>query len=231
MNAMSPAIDKIAPALVASLSAMNGAVKDAKNPHFKNVYASLESVIDAAKPALAANNIAFMQSVGELTAERSIQITTTLLHSSGQFIQSTMDMPVVKLDPQAAGSAITYGRRYALMAMLGLPAIDDDGEEAMPPRTEPPPKPASKADSRAVYDRLSKANRALKTDDEYNAFWINPKVIEAFMSLPEDWKNLLTSERDDKAAELDDRQAMQAAADMPMNSPRAYVAPSFEGVK
>ena len=67
----------------------------------------------------------------EINENGRLNITTMLAHSSGQYISSTLTMTVTKLDPQAIGSAITYGRRYALAAMVGLAQEDDDGEKAM----------------------------------------------------------------------------------------------------
>lgn len=127
---MSEAIVEIATALAKAQGAMGHASKETKNTHFNNRYADLASVIDAAREPLAANGIAYVQFPGALT-QAGIPITTTLLHSSGQWMRSTLVMPVVKRDPQGVGSAITYGRRYALMAMLGIAPDDDDGEAAM----------------------------------------------------------------------------------------------------
>lgn len=69
-------------------------------------------------------------------------------------------------------------------------------------------KPASKAESREVYDRLSRANRALATEAEFNKFWAQASVQDAARSLPADWKQSLKSEKDDKAAELAERAAL-----------------------
>jgi hypothetical protein len=125
----------IAGALVDALSEMTGAAKDSKNPHFKNSYASLESVIDAARPVLAAHGLAFMQGLGEYV-NGAMTVSTRIIHKSGEWIESDFQMPVAKADPQGTASASTYARRYALMSILGLPAVDDDGEAAMP-RNQP----------------------------------------------------------------------------------------------
>ena len=71
-------------------------------------------------------------------------------------------------------------------------------------------KPASKAASREVYDRLSRANRALTSEADFNKFWAQSDVQEAAKSLPADWKQSLKSEKDDKAAELAERAAIQS---------------------
>jgi len=126
----------IAGALVDALSEMTGAAKDSKNPHFKNSYASLESVIDAARPVLAAHGLAFMQGLGEYV-NGAMTVSTRIIHKSGEWIESDFQMPVAKADPQGTASASTYARRYALMSILGLPAVDDDGEAAMQPHRGP----------------------------------------------------------------------------------------------
>jgi len=123
-------LDKIAPAFVAAQAEIGGVEKDSKNPAFKSRYASLEAVIDAAKPILIKHQLAFLQMPGALT-EHGLSVTTMILHESGQHISSTLTVPLAKRDPQGAGSAITYACRYSLMAMLGMPPVDDDGEAAM----------------------------------------------------------------------------------------------------
>ncbi|MBF9233956.1 ERF family protein [Microvirga sp. BT350] len=145
---------------------MHGATKDRKNPAFKSEYATLASVIEAARGPLTENGIAFLQSPGLLTAE-GLPITTTLMHISGEWVSTTLLMPVQKRDPQGIGSVITYGCRYSLMSLLGLPPVDDDGEAAMdrsPPKAQPkvvpPPRfdddpfgPLASDESKAVYLR------------------------------------------------------------------------------
>jgi hypothetical protein len=128
----SDTVSAIAAALVKAQAVMHGATKDAKNPAFRSSYASLSSVIEAARGPLTENGIAFLQAPGAIL-EEGIPITTTLVHSSGEWISSTIIMPLAtdKRTAQGVGSAITYGCRYSLMAMLGLPPVDDDGTAAM----------------------------------------------------------------------------------------------------
>jgi len=125
----SETVAAIAPALVKALSELKGAPKDSKNPHFKNDYASLESVIETSRAVLASNDLAVFQGPGEMDGNR-IAISTRILHASGEWFESQLQLPIAKVDPQGVGSAITYARRYALMAMLNIPAVDDDGEAA-----------------------------------------------------------------------------------------------------
>jgi hypothetical protein len=131
----SESLSNISPALVKAINAIEGVKKGADNPFFKSKYANLESVIAAAHDALEANGLAVMQGPGPMDGN-CITLTTRLIHESGEWVETDFSLPAGKMDPQAAGSAITYARRYSLMAMLNMPAVDDDGEAAMP-RTAP----------------------------------------------------------------------------------------------
>jgi hypothetical protein len=132
----SDTLTKISPALVKAINAIEGVKKGADNPFFKSKYANLESVIEAAHDALSANGLAVMQGPGPMDGN-CITLTTRLVHESGEWIETDFSLPAGKMDPQAAGSAITYARRYSLMAMLNMPAVDDDGEASMPRSTKP----------------------------------------------------------------------------------------------
>jgi hypothetical protein len=124
----SDSIAKIAPALLEAQRHIGVAVKDAKNPHFKSTYADLTSVVSAIKGPLNAADISFLQSVGNDAA--GVTVTTRLLHASGEWIDATIYLPVPQQTAQAYGSAITYGKRYGLQSLLGVPSDDDDGQAA-----------------------------------------------------------------------------------------------------
>ncbi len=128
-------ISKLAPALLKAQMAITFAAKDAKNPHFKSTYADLESVIDAIKPALNQNGIMFIQSFSPSETGK-LNLTTRLIHESGEWIEDELVMPLQKNDAQGYGSAATYSRRYALAAITGLYQADDDGTEAVKPQPE-----------------------------------------------------------------------------------------------
>lgn len=132
----SPSIENLAAALGRFQSETHGVVRDAVNPFHKNRYATLEAVIETARPGLAKAGLAFLQAPAGWGGS-FVELTTMLMHGgSGEWIRFTTSMPIPKPDPQGVGSAITYGCRYALMAMLGLPPMDDDAEA-----TKPQPKP------------------------------------------------------------------------------------------
>jgi hypothetical protein len=124
----SDGIQELAAALVLAHAEIKGVVKSATNPFFKSKYANLESVVDAVKEPLLKQGIVVIQGLQD--AENGVAIETMLLHKSGQWISSTLRLPASKEDAQGYGSACTYGRRYGLMAICGVPAEDDDGNAA-----------------------------------------------------------------------------------------------------
>ena len=125
----SPTIAALAAALVKAQSAMGGAKKDSTNPHFKTAYADLASVWDACRAPLANAGLSIVQLVSSDPTHAIIE--TILAHSSGEWVSSTLAVPLTKSDAQGLGSAITYGRRYALAAIVGVCPADDDGEAAV----------------------------------------------------------------------------------------------------
>lgn len=127
----SESIKELATALCFAQAEMGGAVKDSNNPFFKSSYADLTSIIKALKEPFANHGLSYVQLPITSEGGKGIGVTTMLMHKSGEWLQSEYLLPMVKVDPQGAGSAITYARRYALQAMAGIPAVDDDGEAAM----------------------------------------------------------------------------------------------------
>ena len=125
----SPTIAKLAAAIGNVQAGIGGVPKDSTNPHFKTKYPSLESVIDTIREPMSKAGLSFVQAPGMMISDGMLEIVTMLMHSaSGEWLRSTLHIPVAKRDPQGAGSAITYGCRYSLMAMLGLPPTDDDAQ-------------------------------------------------------------------------------------------------------
>ena len=116
-------------ALCLAQGQMGGAVKDSSNPFFKSSYADLTSVIKAIKQPFADNGLSYTQF--PVSSDIGVGVATRLMHVSGQWVESEFVLPIVKQDPQAAGSAITYARRYALQSIAGIPTADDDAESAM----------------------------------------------------------------------------------------------------
>lgn len=140
----SESILKFAAAFAKAQGEIGNAHKDAKNPHFGSNYADLASVVDAARPALSAHGIAFMQD-GTLVEGNRILLITRLIHESGEWIETEMLMPVSKIDPQGFGSAMTYARRYSLQAICGVAPSEDDGNAATGVAAKAPYSPPAKA--------------------------------------------------------------------------------------
>lgn len=123
-------LNELLSALAKAQGQISHAKKDKKNPFFKSSYADLASVWEACRNELSANGLAVIQTV-EGNKEQ-MYLVTILGHASGQYIKSKLPLLLTKFDPQSQGSAITYARRYALSAMIGICADeDDDGERAM----------------------------------------------------------------------------------------------------
>ncbi len=127
-------------ALIKVQQTIKPVVKDAENPFFKSHYATLGAVYDGCREALADNGFAVTQSTG--FAEGHFVLITTLLHESGQVVSGSYLIKPEKDTPQGYGSAITYARRYALAALVGIVTEDDDAEGSM---NRTPSKPIAKA--------------------------------------------------------------------------------------
>jgi ERF superfamily len=126
----SESIAALATALAKAQGMLEKALKSSSNPYFKSKYANLESAWDACRDALSKNGLSVTQLIGS-SLEGKPQLTTMLLHSSGEYIYETVTMAIEKQNPQEVGKSITYYKRYGLIAIVGLADEDDDGETAM----------------------------------------------------------------------------------------------------
>lgn len=135
----SPEITELSKALIEVQKQLQPAIKDAENPFVKNRYATLNSVMDSCRMALLENGILLTQYPVPVEGA-NLGLVTKLVHAkTGQFQASLAVIPLAKPDPQAMGSAFTYGRRYALSAMLGIVSEeDDDGNAASGRKTKGP---------------------------------------------------------------------------------------------
>ena len=169
----SEAINELAVALAKAQGQITGALKDSSNPFFKSKYADLASCWDACRKQLSENNLSVVQTTDVI--DGIVVVRTILAHSSGQWISGILPVKTKDDGPQAQGSGITYARRYALAAMVGLAQIDDDAEAAQARhRTEQPkadPKVlaaiaacATMEDLKALHKSLSEADRIACAD-------------------------------------------------------------------
>jgi hypothetical protein len=124
----SPSIAALAAALAKAQGEIEGAAKANVNPHFKSKYADLASVWDACRAPLSKHGLSILQPVR--ADGPHVTVTTILAHSSGEWIEESLTMTAQQNTPQGVGSAITYGRRYGLAAMVGIAPEDDDGNAA-----------------------------------------------------------------------------------------------------
>ena len=129
MENQSPTIGNLVLALSKAQSKFEGAAKSSDNSFFKSKYADLHECIAAAKPWLAENELAVIQTTD--TDEKGIWVITTLGPSSGEWIRGRLLMKPKKDDDQGTGSSITYGRRYTFAAIVGLAQKDDDGNASV----------------------------------------------------------------------------------------------------
>lgn len=141
-------LDKLFEAMAKAQAEMTDAEKDSTNPFFKSKYADLASVRAACVPALAKNGLCVMQF--PFADGKSVIVVTIVGHSSGQYIRAELTLLAKADDAQSIGSAISYGRRYSLMAVAGVAASEDDddgnaaarGNGAQRQQAKPQPKPA-----------------------------------------------------------------------------------------
>jgi hypothetical protein len=145
---------------VAAQKATEAVKKASTNPAFKSKYADLSVVVEAVVPALNAAGVSVLQFPafnGEL-----VSVATTLLHESGSSVTATLHLRPSKLDPQGVGSAITYARRYALMAMTGAAPEDDDGAAASGPRDAAPARPVQPPAAPTLAERANRLESAMR---------------------------------------------------------------------
>lgn len=133
-------IAELCDALARAQSRMGHAEKDRENTHFKSRYATLAAVLNACRPALSSEGIALLQIPG--ADGQGNEVIHTRLAFKGQWIQGTTPIRTKDSGMQAYGSAVTYAKRYALMAMCGIASDDDDddGEGAEGRHREPAPR-------------------------------------------------------------------------------------------
>ncbi len=215
----SETINELSAALAKAQGIMKSAPFDRTNPHFKNKYATLASVIDTVRKPLADNGLSYTQTT-ELR-DGGFVLVTTLRHASGQWVASEYPLPIVA-KPQELGSALTYARRYSLSSLVCIAPDDDDdandahsrGHVASNPHTtrptdivpdydvneygepidniplgDPQIEPLPKAKARTHYALLQSALRLAKTPDELHK-WGKDHANQV-QSLPPDWQQIL----------------------------------------
>lgn len=129
----------VAQALVKAQKDFGPALKTSTNPHFRSRYADLSACVEAVIDALNKNGIALIQR--NIECESGVCVETVFLHESGEMLSSgPLHVPASKQDAQGYGSALTYARRYSLMASCGIAPEDDDGNAASKQQSQAKPK-------------------------------------------------------------------------------------------
>jgi ERF superfamily len=155
MSMESEQIADLATALAKAQGVMGPAIINKQNPYFKTRYADLAAVFDAVRKPLADNGLSITQTTQ--LRDGALILRTTLRHSTGQWIASDYPLPL-NAKPQDLGSALTYGRRYELSAIVGVAADeDDDGEGAQKINGNGAEYNAS--DLQSMTDALSEASK------------------------------------------------------------------------
>lgn len=187
----SQTIDKLSAALAKAQAEIEGAEKDRKNDHFRSKYATLAAVWEAWQAVGPKNGLAVSQWPGDF-ADGKLTMVSVLTHSSGEWMRQTLTMPVVKADPQGYGSATTYARRYALMALAGIAPEDDDGNAASTPAKKQRPAPQD----------MNPGKEDLGGEDDRRAQW-------------QDWveKNIVKLRRFEAAGDADGARAWKVSND------------------
>ncbi|MBV5268327.1 MAG: ERF family protein [Burkholderiaceae bacterium] len=163
----------IASALVRAQRGFAPALKTSTNPHFRSKYVDLAGCIEAVVDALNAAGIALIQRTSEDST--GVTVETVFVHESGEMLEcGKLHVPASKQDPQGYGSALTYARRYSLMAAAGIAPEDDDGNAASKVKVSatktdlvPPSRMAIVADVAAAIDERMSANDLIGAFEEY----------------------------------------------------------------
>ena len=145
----SESIEKLAEALAQFQAAVKDPLKSSINPHYRSKYADLHEVLQAIRSVAHKFGLSIVQLPGY--ADGRVHLETMICHASGQWIASELSAKPPRDDVQGMGSMISYLRRYAASAMLGLAQADDDGESAMPADDVP------EIDASKVFDQLLNA--------------------------------------------------------------------------
>jgi len=149
----------IATALVKAQKAFGPALKSSTNPHFRSRYADLSACVEAVITGLNDNGIALIQKCYDCA--NGVMVETVFVHESGEMLEcGILHVPASKQDPQGYGSALTYARRYSLMAAAGIAPEDDDGNSASR-RTEI----KSTVNENQIVDLITQMNDSITLED------------------------------------------------------------------
>jgi len=175
----SPETDKLDAAMAKVQGEVDNAIKNKVNPHFKSKYADLAAVWEACREALAKNQIALMQFPVHSTDGR-LHLMTRVAHG-GQWILSQYSIPVGKNDAHGFGSALTYIKRQALKAVVGVAdEEDDDGNKSLAPPSRPPQAAQSRPQQPQAAPQTQKPVTAPRYGVSPAEDWVIPSKFKKF---------------------------------------------------
>jgi hypothetical protein len=200
---------KICAAFVKAQKDFAPALKTSLNPHFKSKYVGLDGCIEAVIDALNTNGIALMQKSHE--CDSGVAIETIFIHESGESLSGgVMRIPAVKHDAQGYGSALTYARRYSLMAACGIAPEDDDGNAASKTKTTvntPMPKKEEVGLTDDEISHLTDMSQAIKETDAVSGVDLieqakleEPQMIALWGMLDSKTKSAIKAEKEARKA-------------------------------
>ena len=182
----SESTDAISAALAKAQGEISNPAKEAQNPHFRSSYADLASGVNSIRIPLAKNGLAYLQATrldGEI-----LMVDTRISHVSGQWVESEFPACRFPAKPQEVGSALTYARRYALFALVGIAGEDDDGnaanqtetparksEPVKPVQFRPPPDTFDVDTSQTTRDTIIFAIDLCQDEDQLRKLWLEQK--------------------------------------------------------
>lgn len=184
----------IAKAFVAAKKEFAPALKTSTNPHFRSKYADLAGCLEAVNDALLANGIAIIQETAE--SDSGVVVETVFIHESGETIRGgKLHVPASKQDPQGYGSALTYARRYSIMAACGIAAEDDDGNAASRPK------------SRNSLDSVATAPATIEvylpgSDEPHGRYTVADTAVDAIVKLVSQVERSSKADAQEKAAKI-----------------------------
>jgi hypothetical protein len=187
---------ELSAALAKAQATMKSATFNRINPHFKNRYADLASVLDAVRKPLADNGLAITQTTE--MQDGAFVLVTTLWHG-GQWISAVYPLPL-GAKPQELGSALTYARRYSLSSLVCIAADEDDDAEAASKETKTLPK----KDAKGIYEKMQVEVRSATSRDHLRDWAEGNK--DRIAVLPDDWQDILRLQYEEMMADLRQRE-------------------------
>lgn len=201
--------------LQAQKALMAGAKRNRENPFAKSKYATLEAVLETVAEPLTVAGLVLSQWCGPVEAagpkgdQFFMTVHTSIEHAeTSQWMEVSLQIPLAKRDAQGVGSAMTYGRRYTLKALLGIPEVDDDGAAASGQESELRPKRKSAAEAKKdgtteTFNAIRQEIAAASTIEHLRH--VGKERAQEVEDMPERWRDLIRAEYEDKLEDLKGR--------------------------